>query len=115
MREKIGVTDDQFKKYLQVLLGDKDEEKVLESMTKVDKAMRTSSPRPTRMFSRGRGRANSVSVECYYCHQYGHYQSYCPTRLARGSGSAPSAKGALLQDSQISPQIIRICLIECLS
>ena len=86
------MTDDQFKKYLQVLLGDKDHEKVLETMTKVGKATRTSSPRPTHMFSRGRGRANSVSVECYYCHQCGHYQSYCPTCLARGSGSAPSAE-----------------------
>ena len=44
MREKTGAMDGQFKKYLKVLLGDKDHKKVLESIAKVDKAMRISSP-----------------------------------------------------------------------
>ena len=39
MREKSRVPDDQFKRYLEVLLGDKDHEKVLEMMSKVDKSM----------------------------------------------------------------------------
>ena len=47
-REKTGVTDDQFTKYLEVLLGDKDHEKVLESIARVDKAMRISSPPASR-------------------------------------------------------------------
>ena len=46
MREKSGVPDDQFKRYLEVLLGDKDHEKVLEMMSKVDKSMRSSVSRP---------------------------------------------------------------------
>lgn len=36
MREKSGVPDDQFKRYQEVLLGDKDHEKVLEMMSKVE-------------------------------------------------------------------------------
>ena len=38
MKDKIR--DSQFQQYLQVLLGDKDHEKVLDSIAKVDKAMR---------------------------------------------------------------------------
>ncbi|KAK3722273.1 hypothetical protein QZH41_005187 [Actinostola sp. cb2023] len=37
MREKMTVTDDQFRKYLMVLLGDKDQEKVYDAISKVDK------------------------------------------------------------------------------
>ena len=76
LREKTGVTDDQFTKYLEVLLGNKDHEEVLESIAKVDKAMRISSPPASRRFSyyRGTGRVNRSSVQCYYCYQFDHYQ-----------------------------------------
>jgi len=46
MKDKIGLPDSQFQQYLQVLLGDKDHEKVLDSIAKVDKAMRVAVPRP---------------------------------------------------------------------
>ena len=93
-REKTGVTDDQFTKYLEVLLGDKDHEKVLESIAKVDKAMRISSPPASRGFSyyRGAWRVNRSSVQCYYCYQFGHYQNSCPLRLPRRVGSGPPPK-----------------------
>lgn len=55
MRENTGATDGQFKKYLKGLLGDKDHKKVLESIAKVDKVMRISSPPATRGFSYYRG------------------------------------------------------------
>ena len=42
LREKSRVPYDQFKRYLDVLLGDKDHEKVLEMMSKVDKLIRSS-------------------------------------------------------------------------
>lgn len=45
MQMKIRVPDSQFQQYLQVLLGDKDHEKVLDSIAKVDKAMRVAAPR----------------------------------------------------------------------
>ena len=91
LREKTGATDGQFKKYLKVLLGDKDHEKVLESIAKVDKAMRISSPLATRGFSyyRGAERVNCSSVQCYYCYQFGHYQNSCPLHLLRRAGFNP--------------------------
>ena len=89
LREKTGATNVQFTKYLEVLLGDKDHEKVLESIAKVDKAMRISSPPASRGFSyyRGAGRVNRSSVQCYYCYQFGHYQNSCPLRLLVRAGS----------------------------
>ena len=88
LREKTGATDDQFTKYLEVLLGDKDHEKVLESIAKVNKAMRISSPPASRGVSyyRGAGRVNHSSVQCYY-YQFGHYQNSCPLRPPRRPGS----------------------------
>jgi len=38
LREKLQVPNDQFKRYILVLLGDKDQEKVYERLSKVDKA-----------------------------------------------------------------------------
>lgn len=43
LREKMGGSDEQFKRYVLALLGDKDQEKVLDAMTKVDKALRVPS------------------------------------------------------------------------
>ena len=94
LREKTGATDVQFTKYLEVLLGDNDHEKVLESIAKVEKAMRISSPPASRGFSycRGAGRVNRYSVQCYYCYQFGHYQNSCPLRLPQRAGSGPPSK-----------------------
>lgn len=94
LREKTGASDDQFTKYLEVLLGDKDHEQVLESIAKVDKAMRLSSPPASRGFSyyRGAGRVNRSSVQCYCCYQFGHYQNSCPLRPPRRAGSGPPPK-----------------------
>ena len=89
LREKTGATDVQFTKYLEVLLGDKDHEKVLESIAKVDKTMRISSPTASRGFSyyTGAGRVNR-----YYCYQFGHYQNSCTLRLPQRAASCPPPK-----------------------
>ena len=55
IRNKSRVPDDQFKRYLEVLLGDKDHEKVLEMMSKMDRSMRSSVSRPAHSPWRGRG------------------------------------------------------------
>lgn len=80
MKEKIRVPDDQFKRYLEVLLGDKDCERVLEMMSKVDKSMRSSSPDPARSTWRGRGGRTFRFVQCFNCHQFGHFQRACSMR-----------------------------------
>ena len=46
MQDKIRVPDSQFQQYLQALLGDKDYEKVLDSIAKVDNAIGAAAPRP---------------------------------------------------------------------
>ena len=43
MREKSTSEDEQFKRYLEVLIGDKDQEKVLDLISKVDKAVKRKS------------------------------------------------------------------------
>lgn len=88
MREKSRVPDDQFKRYLEGLLGDKDHEKVLEMMSKVDKSMRSSVSRPARFPWRGRGGRTPRQVQCFHCHQFGHYQSVCPMRRSGLEGSS---------------------------
>jgi len=101
LREKTSGTDEQFKQYMEVLWGDKDHEKVLGTMAKVDKVMRLSSPRATRGYSSygGRGRVDRALVQCYYCRQFGHYQNFCPVRQSRGAGSAgPPAKRGRFSD-----------------
>ena len=40
MSQKAAIPDDDFKQYLEVLLGNKDVEKVMELMSKAEKAMR---------------------------------------------------------------------------
>ena len=47
--------------------------KVLDSIAKVDKAMRAAAPRPFR--TRGRGRDGRSSVRCFSYNQFGHYQN----------------------------------------
>ena len=61
-----------------MLLGAEDHEKVLEMMSKVDKSMRSSPSRPARFFWRGRGGHPLRRVQCFHCHQFGHYQIICP-------------------------------------
>ena len=74
------------------MLGDKDDETVLDSMAKVEKAMKASTPRPLR--GRGRGRGNRASARCYACGQVGHYQG------------APEAKrGKFIPDLQDQSKI----------
>lgn len=93
--------DGQFKKYLKGLLGNKDHKKVLESIAKVDKAMRISSPPATRGFTyyRGAGRVNRSLVQCYYCYQFGHYQNSCPLCLPRSAGSSPLPKRQIFRST----------------
>ena len=66
MSQKAAIPDDNFKQYLEVLLGNKDDEKVMELMSKAGKAMRNS-----RQNRRDSGR------RCYSRGGYGHFQATC--------------------------------------
>lgn len=80
MSQKAAIQDDDFKQYLEVLLGNKDDEKVMELVSKAEKAMRNS--RPNRRYSGRR---------CYSCGDYGHFQATCPFRR-RYEWSPPSGR-----------------------
>ena len=61
MSQKAAIPDDDFKEYLEVLLGNKDNEKVM-----AETAMRNSRPK-----RRDNGHP------CYSCGGYGHFQATC--------------------------------------
>ena len=76
LREKMGGSDEQFKRYVLALLGDKDQEKVLDAMTKVDKALRVPSFSATPTF-RGRDRGISLGgLQCFYCKGYSSVEPF---------------------------------------
>lgn len=66
MSQKAAIPDDDFQEYLDVLLGNKDNEKVMELMSKAETAMRNSRPKP-----------RDNGDPCYSCGGYGHFQATC--------------------------------------
>ena len=87
LREKMSASEDQFKKYLLALLGDKEQEKVLDTIAKVDKASKASrdSPGPSsgsglRVLRARRRYARLDGARCFNCNRVGHYQNRCPER-----------------------------------
>lgn len=77
LREKMTVPDEQFRRYITGLLGDRDQEEVLKKIAQVDKAgkIKKSIAEP-----RGRARFQPYNVQCYFCLGYGHYQRNCYLR-----------------------------------
>ena len=100
MSQKAAVPDDDFKQYLEVLHGNKDDEKVMELMSKAKKVMRYSGPN-----RRDSGR------RCYSCGGYGYFQATClfrrryvwspssrrpnPSPYRRGARGGQNGKGLL--------------------
>ena len=78
LKGKLLVSDDQFRRYLFVLLSDKEQEKVSDRMSKVDKAFENCA-RPERYgeprgFGQRRPRRAQIDfIQCYACQGYGHY------------------------------------------
>lgn len=88
MREKANVPLDQFKQYLEALLGDKDQEKAMDMIAKVDKASKAPNakmPRPGPHNRNTQGRLGRANVQRYWCHRYGHHQGACPERRNQAS------------------------------
>ena len=83
MRDKSSVDIDQFKRYLEVLIGDKDQVKVLDLISKVDKSAKRKSFFSESSAAPKRGRGGSgrwAGAQCFHCLGYGHYQSLKPTK-----------------------------------
>ena len=85
IREKMEVPPVQFRALLLRLLGDKDQERVSDIVSKVEKHF--TRPRPQhvppmpRYWTRGRGATPPwTNARCFYCNKIGHFQSYCLLR-----------------------------------
>jgi hypothetical protein len=79
-------TDEQFKAYLLPILGDKDQEKILDIMAKVEKNKRRNVPN-----YQGRHEARPTpyrSIRCFYCNKFGHTKQFCFKWKRDQSGSA---------------------------
>ena len=76
LRGKINEPNEQFHNFLLPLLGDKDQEKVLEVVAKVENNNRH---RLTRQNPGERkvGAAPYSGVRYFYCNRFGHVQKYC--------------------------------------
>ena len=96
MRDKSTAEDEQFKKYLEVLIGDKDQEKVFDLISKVDKAAAKRKNTDNSGFpKRARGGyrfSRRSGVQCFKCGRYGHYQNFCPNRARQGGRDRPSGQ-----------------------
>ena len=64
MQNKMWASNMQFKRYLEALLGDKEDEVVLKRIAAVDKALRVPGVGANRFMPRGRGRDRS-QVQCF--------------------------------------------------
>ena len=71
------MANDQFRNFLLPLLGDKDQEKVLEVVAKVQKNNRRKSVRQNSGPGRRAIAAPYMGVRCYYCNRPGHIQINC--------------------------------------
>lgn len=84
IREKMEVPPAQFRALLLRLLGDKEQERVSEIVSKVEKNFtrkRTQGARSTPAYStRGRSGAPWTNTRCFYCNKVGHLQSHCVLR-----------------------------------
>ena len=74
LRGKADEPNDQFRNFLLPLLGDKDQEKVLEVVAKVEKNNRRKSVRQNSGPGRRAMAAPYMGVRCYYCNRPGHIQ-----------------------------------------
>ena len=92
LREKMGGSDEQFKRYVLALLGDKDQEKVLDAMTKVDKALRVPSFSATPTLG---------GLQCFYCKGYGHFQRNCQMRWRDEEKPPPAKRGRWFRGSPV--------------
>ena len=77
LRGKAEEPNDQFRNFLLPLLGDKDMEKVLEVVAKVEKTNRAKHGRQNSGNERRVMSAPYTGVRCYYCNRPGHIQSNC--------------------------------------
>ena len=98
MFQKAAIPDDDFNLYLEVLLGNKDDKKVMELMSKAAKPMRNSRPK-----QRDSGR------RCYSCGGYGHFHATCPFRRSYEWSPLLVVQIFPLQGELVAVRLTRVC------
>ena len=82
-REKVETPKEQFKTLILRLLGDKDHERVLQIVAKVEKANREESTREIESRVGGEARSSRSShIRCFHCNRKGHVRANCPDRMS---------------------------------
>ena len=85
LKQKLSAPNEQFRKYLVALVGNKEQKRVLDLMSKVDKSIRLnndlaeSSSGPPPSFQRDNTMmvGHRPPLRCFYCSKLGHIQSRC--------------------------------------
>ena len=107
IREKMEIPPVQFRALLLRLLGDKDQERVSEIVSKVEKHFSRQRPQHVPSMSRysPRGRGGTppwTRARCFYCNKIGHFQSHC--LLRRGDGQVSGNARPLSQPNNAQSQ-----------
>lgn len=103
MRGKLDRSNQQFREFLMPLLGDKDHEKVLDVVTKVEKRHARANQRSTATASARRRVLPNTTLRCFYCGTSpGHFQAQCrkrkrETEEQQRAGDFPSLPDSRLQ------------------
>ena len=91
-REKVELSKDHFKDLVMRLLGDKDHERVLDIVSKVEK--KSNRKKPQANDNRGAGVARPsrlFSLRCYFCHRRGHIKADCPDLKSKQRKTDPKS------------------------
>lgn len=94
LRGKLSQTDAMFRNYLLPIFGDKDHEKILDIVGKVEKsAHRSGSPMPNRFRPSS---APYAAVRCFNCNRLGHMRNACPRppRVSNSFRNRPAPSSA---------------------
>ena len=82
-REKVDSPKDHFKNLVMCLLGDKDDEKVLDTVTKIEKSHRKASHKGVNKGLKEARAPRLFNMRCYVCIRRGHFRGSCPERGAK--------------------------------
>ena len=96
-RERIYMPKEQFHSLILRLIGDKDHDKVLDIVSKVEKSYKKQFPTNNRRYQslpylRGGGTNSRVPGRCFLCHKFGHFKVNCPEASGRQKSCTTAQK-----------------------
>ena len=90
VRKKVDSSKDHFKDLVMRLQGDKDHERVLDIVCKVEKSNRKKSREREDGGARVARSSRPFNMRCYFCNRRSHIKANCPDR--KSSRTKPSSK-----------------------